>query len=78
MLVTLSGMVMVVRLRHPERAKPPIWVTPSGIVMLAKLEHSTKAQSPMLVIFFPIMMEVMEELLEYHGASPIIVIRHIA
>ena len=37
MLVTLLGMVMLVRLRQPSNAPSPILVTPSGIVMLIKL-----------------------------------------
>ena len=37
MLVTLSGIVMLVKLRQLENAPYPMLVTPSGIVMLVKL-----------------------------------------
>ena len=37
MLVTLSGIVMLVRPLQPEKAELPMLVTLSGIVTLAKL-----------------------------------------
>jgi hypothetical protein len=37
MLVTLSGMVILVRLVHIENAESPILVTLSGMIMLARL-----------------------------------------
>jgi hypothetical protein len=37
MLVTLSGMVMEVRLMHSEKASSPILVTPSGIATEVRL-----------------------------------------
>ena len=37
MLVTLSGIVMSVKLLQPENAELSMLVTPSGIVMLVKL-----------------------------------------
>ena len=37
MLVTLSGIVMLVKLMQLENAASPMLVTPSGIVMLVKL-----------------------------------------
>ena len=40
MLVTLSGIVILVKLLQPENAKLPILVTPYGIVMLVKLLQS--------------------------------------
>ena len=39
MLVTPSGIVMLVRLRQPEKAESPMLVTLSGIVMLVRLLH---------------------------------------
>ena len=36
MLVTLSGIVMLVRELHPEKAWSPMLVTLSGIVMLVR------------------------------------------
>ena len=44
-LVTLSGIVILVRLLHPENALSPIPVTPSGIVMLVSLAQLLKAPS---------------------------------
>ena len=38
-LVTLSGIVMLVRLSQPKNASLPILVTLSGIVMLVRLEQ---------------------------------------
>ena len=46
MLVTLSGMVMLIRLLQPENAKPPMLVTLSGMVMLVSLRQLRKL--PML------------------------------
>ncbi len=37
MLVTLFGIVILVRLEQPENAPEPILVTPSGIVILVRL-----------------------------------------
>ena len=39
MLVTLSGIVMLVKLLQPRNAASPILVTLSGIVMVVKLVH---------------------------------------
>ena len=39
MLVTESGIVMLVRLEQPENALWPMLVTLSGIVMLVRLEQ---------------------------------------
>ena len=39
MLVTLSGIVMLVKLVQSENAESPILVTLSGIVTLVKLVH---------------------------------------
>ena len=43
MLVTLSGIVMLVNIRQLLKAPSPILVTLSGIVMLVKLAHPLKA-----------------------------------
>ena len=43
MLVTLSGIVTLVRLLQPRKAELPITVTPSGIVTLVKLLQPQKA-----------------------------------
>ena len=40
MLVTLLGIVMLVKLVHLEKAPSPMLVTLSGIVMLVRLVHS--------------------------------------
>ena len=43
MLVTLSGIVMLVNIKQALKALSPILVTLSGIVMLVKLAHPLKA-----------------------------------
>ena len=43
MEVTLSGMVMLVRLSQPENAELPMEVTLSGMVMLVRLMHQENA-----------------------------------
>ena len=45
-LVTLSGIFMLVKLLHPEKALFPILVTLSGIFILVKLLHPEKALQP--------------------------------
>ena len=42
-LVTLSGMVILVKLPQPKNASSPILVTLSGIVILVKLPHQANA-----------------------------------
>ena len=49
MLVTPSGIAMLVRLLQPENAEFPMPVTLSGIVMLVKLLQPENAEFPMLV-----------------------------
>jgi len=53
MLVTLSGIVTLVRLLQLAKAHNPMRVTLSGIVTLVRLVHFQKAQLPMLVTGFP-------------------------
>ena len=55
MLVTLSGIVMLLRLAHPQKAAAPMLVTLSGIVMLVRLVHLRKALNSMLVTGLPSM-----------------------
>jgi hypothetical protein len=43
MLVTLSGMVMEVRLLHPQNAASPMLVTLSGMVIEVRPPHLRKA-----------------------------------
>ena len=43
MLVTESGIVIVLRFSHNENAPPPMFVTESGIVIDERLEHSLNA-----------------------------------
>ena len=43
MLVTLSGMVMAVRLLQPQKASSPMLVTLSGMVMAVRLRQPQKA-----------------------------------
>ena len=49
MLVTLLGIVTLVRLVQPENAQSPMLVTLLGIVTLVRLVQSENAASPMLV-----------------------------
>ncbi|GIT05903.1 MAG: hypothetical protein CM1200mP29_13140 [Verrucomicrobiota bacterium] len=53
MLVTLSGIVTLVRLLQYRKARSPMLVTLSGIVTLVKLLQPEKAEPPMLVTGFP-------------------------
>ena len=52
MLVTLSGIVMLVR-PVPEKAESPMLVTPLPIVMAVRLLQAKKARFPMLVTGLP-------------------------
>jgi hypothetical protein len=52
MLVTLSGILMLVSLLQELKARRPMLVTLSGIVTLSRLMHLWKAFSPMLVTGF--------------------------
>ena len=45
-LITLSGMLMLVRELHEENAPFPMLVTPPGILMQAREEHKENAKSP--------------------------------
>ena len=53
MLVTLSEIVMLVRLVQPENANSPMLVTLSGIIRFARLEHQENAPSPIPVTLSP-------------------------
>ena len=47
MEVTLFGMLMLVKLLHPQNASAPMDVTLSGMLMLVKLLQLQNAYSPM-------------------------------
>jgi hypothetical protein len=49
MLITLSGIVMLVRPLQPQNAHPPMLVTLSGIVTLVNPLQKENAQDPMFV-----------------------------
>ena len=53
MLVTLLGMVMLVRPVQPTKAPSPMLVTLLGMVMLVRPVQPPKAPLPMLVTDFP-------------------------
>ena len=53
MLVTLLGMLMLVRLLQPENAAYPMLVTLSGMVMLVRLLQPSNAKSPMVSTLRP-------------------------
>ena len=58
MLVTLSGIVIFVRLLQPMKALLPMLVTLSGIVIFVRPVHPRKAPAPILVRPSPIVMLV--------------------
>ena len=58
MFVTLSGIVILVKLAQPSNAELPILVTLSGIVILVKLVQPKNAELPMLVTLSGIVMLV--------------------
>ena len=55
MLVTLLGIVMLVRLEQDRKELFPMLVALPGIVMLVRLEQNSKDQSPMLDTDLPSM-----------------------
>ena len=57
MLVTLLGMMMLVKLVQSRNAKSAMVVTPLGMMMLVKLAHPRNALSPMVVTLLGIVME---------------------
>ena len=67
MLVTLFGIIMLVRLLQPQNAESPMLVTLSGIVMLVRLLHQQNASLPMLVTPFSITTFFILPRFEYHG-----------
>ena len=66
MLVTLSGIVMVVNPQQPEKAAQPILVTLSGIVILVKPVQYQKAQEGIAVTPSGIVMDVASTLFIYN------------
>ena len=68
MLVTLSGIVTLVRDSQPWKACWPMLVTLSGIVTLARDLQSSKAELPMFVTPSAITADFTRLLLPYHGA----------
>ena len=65
MLVTLSGMVILVRLVQRAKALSPMLVTLSGMVMLVRLVQRAKALYLMLVTLLGIVYEVSDFPLGY-------------
>ena len=61
MLVTLLGMMMLVRLLQSSNALHPTLCTLSGIVMLVRLLQSKNADPPMLFTPFAILTVLIEE-----------------
>ena len=59
MLVTLSGVVMLVKLLQPEKAESPILVTLFGIIILVNPVQPEKAESAMLRVPSLITIEVL-------------------
>ena len=73
MLVTPSGIVMLVRLLHRPKAPSPILVTPLPIVMLVRLAQPVKAFSPMSVTDFPLMVAGMISAPDAFLSQPVMV-----
>ena len=72
MLVTLSGIVIDVRLVQPQNAPAPILVTLSGIVIALRLLQLENAASPILVTLLGIVTE--KKLSQYANATPPILV----
>ena len=68
MLVTLSGIVTLVRDVQSSKAKTPMLITLSGIVTLVRDVQLEKACCPMLVTPSAITADFTRLLLPYHGA----------
>lgn len=64
-LVTLLGIVMLLRVSHLPKAYSPILVTLFGMIMLVRKRQIEKAPSPILVTPFGILMLVRESQLLY-------------
>ena len=58
MVVTLLGMVMLVRLEQPSNAPEPMVVTLLGMVTLVRLEQPLNAPEPMVVTLLGMVMLV--------------------
>ena len=72
MLVTLSGIVTLVRLLHLKNVQLPMFLTLSGISTPARLVHQENAESPILVT--PSGIVTLVRLLQLRSASlPILV-----
>ena len=69
MLVTLSGIVMLVKEQQPIKAYIPILVTLLGIITLVKEVQSRNAYFPMVVTLAPNLTDCIELGIEYHGYS---------
>ena len=73
MLVTLLGIVMLVRPKQSANAESPILVTPLPIVMLVRPKQAEKAPPPMLVTGFPSMFAGIISSPDASSAQPVIV-----
>ena len=60
MLVTLSGMLMLVRLLQPENAPSPMLVTLSGMLMLVSLLQPSNAFAGIVVAFVTVTLRKVE------------------
>jgi hypothetical protein len=70
--VTLSGIIIEVRLVQPENAPPPILVTLLPIVSDSSAVQPENAQSPILVTLLPIVTDLSAKQ-ELNASSPILV-----
>jgi hypothetical protein len=74
MLVTLSGIVILLRLLHQLKAPFPMLLTLSGMAMLVSCWHQLKASEPMLVTVLPSMVVGIVKAPDTHLSKPVIVI----
>ena len=70
MLVTLSGMLMLVSFEQPQNAYSPILVTLSGMLMLVSFEQPENALSPMLVTLLGMLTLVTIDFFELNTVVP--------
>ena len=71
MLVTLSGIVMLVSFLQPENAYSPMLVTLLGMMTLVRLEQPENAERPMLVTGNPLYIAGITISLSLHVPIPI-------
>ena len=79
-LLTLSGIVMLVKLVQPRNTEPPILVTPSGITTLVKPLQSWNVSFPMLATstYVPLLFHLLGSLTSLTSSNPSICLKPVA